>query len=215
MQLLTYKEATQFVKGWLKEEGREIYGGLVKFDSVPAWGKAKVQHALDGSDIEAIYMSYQPADDKQKREAKPAKLSGLRTEVIKGKLIDVRRCKDGSVQVLFTNGTRLAETEGPAFRGPNVDKGILCALSVGEGLSISVEEAINRVPYKVMEDLRTRKEANTLAVQRPGRITSALEMVIEAAKLQPAGSQGTVDFLRAIVREELLKVLQELKEEVK
>jgi hypothetical protein len=164
MRLRTYVEATAFIKTMLKakQDGKRAIPGLASLDSVPAWsGVPKDPSAPawvpDGSEVDAVYLSYLPATDKQKEEAKPAKLAGVKLERITGRLVDVRTCLDGTVQVLFTSGLRDAEDK-PAFRGPNVDKGILCALSIGEGLGESVDEIIARVPQEMIDKLKAGKE---------------------------------------------------------
>jgi len=161
MRLRTWTEATAFVKALLeaKEAGkREL--ATVKLDSIPAWsGKPKEagkEWTPDGSEIEAIYLAYREATEEQKEQAKSAKLAGTRLERITGRLVDVRRCKDGTCQVLFTNGLRDGQGNVP-FRGPNVDKGILVCLSINEGLGETVDEAIARVPADVVAKLKELK----------------------------------------------------------
>jgi hypothetical protein len=164
MRYRTVKEATEFVRALARVKSvgaREFLG--VKLDSVPAWeaaGTGPIEHKLDGAEIEAVYLSYREATDQQKEQAKPAKLAGIKLERIVGRLVDVRRCKDKTVQVLFTNGLR--DGEGNiAFRGPNIDKGILCYLSVGEGLGESVDEIIARVPQVLIDRLRASKSKSS------------------------------------------------------
>lgn len=159
MKFKDYKEATAFAKALAEAKAagkRELLG--VKFDSTPAWGTDKTEHKLDGSEVEAVYLSYMEATDRQKFQATPAKLAGVKLERISGRLIDVRTCKDGTVQLLLSNGLR--DGEGKiAFRGPNVDKGILCALSFGEGLGELVDEIIARVPDEMIAKLKATKAA--------------------------------------------------------
>lgn len=162
MRYRTINEATEFVRALARVKtvgAREFLG--VKMDSVPAWeaadGKA-IEHKLDGAEVEAVYLSYLVADDKQKEQAKPAKLAGVKLERISGRLVDVRTCKDGTVQLLLTNGLRDGEGK-VAFRGPNIDKGILCYLAIGEGLGESVDEIIARVPQDAIDRLKDGKAA--------------------------------------------------------
>lgn len=157
MRLRTYKEAMEFVKLLLaaKEGGKRELPSLAKLDSVPAWSGTS-EHKLDGSEVEAVYLSYLPATEKQKKEADTARLAGVKLERISGRLIDVRQVKDGTVQVLFSNGLRNADGSIP-FRGPNVDKGILCYLAVNEGLGEPVEDIIARVPNDLLEKLKAGK----------------------------------------------------------
>ena len=164
MRLRTYNEATAFVKELLKakEAGQREYL-TAKLDTIPAWsGKPKddKEWVPDGSEIEAVYLSYAEATDKQKEQAKPAKLAGVKLERISGRLVDVRRCKDGTCQVLFTNGLRDGQGSVP-FRGPNIDKGILVCLSINEGLGETVDEAIARVPQAMIDKLRANKTAKS------------------------------------------------------
>lgn len=170
MKFRTYVEATSFIKAFqiVKEGGkREMLG--VKLDSTPAWeGASPILHALDGAEIDAVYLSYLIPTDEQKQAALPAKLAGVKLERITGRLVDVRKVKDGTVQVLFTNGLRDAEGE-PAYRGPNVDKGILCALSIGEGLGESVDEIIARVPQEMIDRLREGKDKQRAAKGLPAK----------------------------------------------
>lgn len=157
MRLRTYKEAMEFVKLLLKakEEGKRELPSLAKLDSVPAWAGTSA-HKLDGSEVEAVYLSYLPATDKQKKQADTARLAGVKLERISGRLIDVRKTKDGTVQVLFSNGLRNADGSIP-FRGPNVDKGILAYLAIGEGLGEPVEDIVARVPNDLLEKLKAGK----------------------------------------------------------
>jgi len=158
MRFRTYEEATAFVKFLLdqKTEGvRAPMKATVKLDTLPAWNGADA--ICDGSEIDAVYISYRPATDKQKQQAMPAKMAGVKLERITGRLVDVRKCKDGTVQVLFTNGLRDTDGKIP-YRGPNIDKGILCALSINEGLGETVEEIIKRVPEDLLKKLREYKE---------------------------------------------------------
>jgi hypothetical protein len=164
MRFRTQKEATEFIKAMLKAkiDGRREYL-TAKLDSIPAWsGIPKDPDAPawipDGSEIEAVYLSYLPATEEQKEQAKPAKLAGVKLERISGRLVDVRMCADGTCQVLFVTAMRDAKGE-PAFRGPNVDKGILCYLAVGEGLGEPVDDIIARVPKDLLDKLKAGKEA--------------------------------------------------------
>ena len=160
MRYRTVKEATEFVRALARVKGvgaREFLG--VKLDSVPAWEAAvtgPIEHKLDGANIEVVYLSYLEATEKQKEQAMPAKLAGVKLERITGRLVDVRTCKDGTVQVLFTNGLRDGEGK-VAFRGPNVDKGILCYLAIDEGIGESVEEILARVPQELVDKLKAGK----------------------------------------------------------
>jgi len=122
------------------------------------------------------------ATDRQKFQATPAKMAGIKLERISGRLIDVRTCKDGTVQLLMTNGLR--DGEGKiAFRGPNVDKGILCALSFGEGLGELVDEIIARVPDAMIAKLRETKAA--LAPKKKGVDFKAVPLRVEAPVEKP------------------------------
>lgn len=163
MRFRTYEEATAFVKALLKarQDGKREHM-TARLDSVPAWSGVKKDPAApewvpDGSEVEAVYLSYMEADEKQKEEAKPAKLAGVKLERMSGRLVDVRLCKDGTCQLLLVSGLRDAAGK-PAFRGPNVDKGILCYLAIGEGLGESVDEIIARVPANLKELLAKQKE---------------------------------------------------------
>lgn len=161
MKFKDYKEATEFVKALarIKTVGSRQFIGL-KLDSVPAWAPnqagAKVEHKLDGTECEAVYLSYMEATDKQKEQALPAKLAGCKLERISGRLVDVRTCKDGTTQLLLTNGLRDGEGK-VAFRGPNIDKGILCAISFDEGLGENVDDIIARVPDEMIAKLKAEK----------------------------------------------------------
>lgn len=158
MRYRTVLEATSFITELLKAkaEGKREFLGA-KLDSQPAWSGTS-EHKLDGSEIEAVYLSYLPATDKQKKQAEPAKLAGVKLERISGRLIDVRKCADDTIQVLFSNGLRNADGSIP-FRGPNVNKGILCYLSVNEGLGEPVDDILARVPADLLEQLRANKLA--------------------------------------------------------
>ena len=160
MRFRTHAEATAFIKLLVTSKIAGVRGipGMAELDSSPAWVTPQEGPNLDGSDINAVYLSYMPASDRQKQEAMPAKLAGVKLEIIKGRLIDVRRCQDGTSQVLFTNGLRDADGK-VAYRGPNVDKGILCALAVGEELGESVNEIVARVPQELIDKLQETKEA--------------------------------------------------------
>lgn len=190
MRFRTHAEATQFVKALLaaKEGGaRELMGA--RMDSVPQWvpgpdGKTPLP-ALDGALVEAVYISYLPATARQKEEAKGAKLSGLKLERISGRLVDVRQVSDGTCQVLLTNGLRNAGDKIP-FRGPNVDKGILAAIGLNEGLVETDEEILARVPADLLERLR----ANKLAMAAKSRARTAVpagqaELPLDQTQAQP------------------------------
>jgi hypothetical protein len=193
MRFRTVMEATSFVRALAEAKSagkRELLGA--KLDSVPAWespdGKL-VEHKLDGSEIEVVYLSYLPATDTQKRQATPAKLAGVKLERIAGRLVDVRKCKDGTVQVLFTNGLRDGEGK-VAFRGPNVDKGILCYLAVGEGLGEPVDDIIARVPQDAIDRLRDGKMGKTTKAKKakaedPNQPVMITVPAIEATKAKP------------------------------
>ena len=176
MRFRTVEEATSFVRALAEAKGtgkRELLGA--KMDSVPAWvsqdGKP-IKHKLDGSEVEVVYLSYLQPTDKQKKQASPAKLAGVRLERISGRLIDVRSCKDGTTQVLFSNGLR----DGGglvAFRGPNIDKGILAYLSVNEGIGESIDEVIARIPQALIDQLKALKgkapKRKKVAVEDPNQ----------------------------------------------
>lgn len=172
MRLRTHKEAMEFVKLILKakQEGQRELPSLAKLDSVPAWSGTS-EHKLDGSEVEAVYLSYLPATKKQKKQADTARLAGVRLERISGRLIDVRQCKDGTVQVLFSNGLRNADGAIP-FRGPNVDKGILCYLAIGEGLGEPVDDIIARVPNDLLEKLKAGKRVSSGALLEPAGVSN-------------------------------------------
>lgn len=185
MRLRTYQEATAFVKALLeaKEQGkREL--ATVKLDSVPAWTGKKTdkEWVPDGSEVEAVYLAYREATDTQKEQAKSAKLAGTRLERISGRLVDVRRCKDGTCQVLMTNGLRDGEGNVP-FRGPNVDKGILVCLSINEGLGETVDEAISRVPAAMLDELKANKGKRMKKVVAALPLAQAEAIVKEADKV--------------------------------
>ena len=186
MKFKDYKEATEFAKALARVKtigAREFLG--VKMDSVPAWAPVdgkQIEHKLDGSEVEAVYLSYMEATDRQKFQATPAKMAGVKLERISGRLIDVRTCKDGTVQLLMSNGLR--DGEGKiAFRGPNVDKGILCALSIGEGLGELVDEIIARVPEEMITKLKATKAA--LAPKKKGVDFKAVPLRVEAPAEKP------------------------------
>jgi hypothetical protein len=106
-----------------------------------------------------VYIAYLDPTAEQVEAARPAKMAGVALQVIVGRLVDVRECSDGTVQVLFTNGLRDEGGDIP-WRGPNVDKGILCALSVNEGLNETPEESIARVPEELklrLKELKARR----------------------------------------------------------
>lgn len=161
MRFRTYEEATQFIKALLqaKEDGKRKYL-TAKLDTIPAWTGTPKDPAKpwvpDGSEIEAVYLSYLKATEKAKKQASPAKLAGVRLERIAGRLVDIRQCKDGTVQVLFVSALRNGEGK-PAFRGPNVDKGILAYLAVGEGLGEPVADIIARIPDVLIAKLKALK----------------------------------------------------------
>lgn len=184
MRFKDYKEATTFVKALLaaKESGkRELL--TARLDSVPAWSGVPKdpdkQWVPDGSEIEAVYLSYKDADDRQKEQAKPAKLAGVKLERISGRLVDVRRCKDGTCQVLFTNGLRDGQGEVP-FRGPNIDKGILVCLSIGEGLGESVDEAIARVPQEMIDKLKAGKVGKRAKAKSKKALQDNMNSILKA-----------------------------------
>ena len=187
MRYRTFEEATAFVKMLCGEKLKGNRSLMTsKLDSVPAWGVGKTEHKLDGSEIEAVYLSYMEATDNQKEQAKPAKLAGVKLERISGRLVDVRKCADGTVQVLFTNGLRNADGSIP-FRGPNVDKGILAYLSVGEGLGEPVEDIIARVPQALIDKLKATKaklapKKKAKAKKEDEVLKTVLAPVVEAAK---------------------------------
>jgi hypothetical protein len=159
MRFRTYEEATAFIKGLLKakEDGKRDFV-TAKLDSVPQWAaKGKTpEPKLDGSRIVAVYMAYRPPTERQKKAAKGAKYAGVDLQQIEGRLVDVRRVSDGTVQVLFTNGLR-NEGEAIPWRGPNVDKGILCFLAVDEGLGEPIEDITKRVPEELVAKLKAMK----------------------------------------------------------
>jgi hypothetical protein len=160
MRFRTKAEADEFFKQLLaaKEAGKREYL-TARLDSVPQWqGKGTPKPKLDGSDIELVYLSYLPATEKQKEQAEGAKLAGVKLERISGKLVDIRQCQDGTIQVLFTNGLRDGQGEIP-WRSINTNKGILCYLAVNEGLGEPVEEIIARIPAEMLAALKAGKEA--------------------------------------------------------
>lgn len=192
MKLKNHTEATAFVKALLKmrkEGGGNVQGGgrelpgLAKLDSIPAWNKEKTPPKLDGSEIEAVYLSYLEATEEQKEQTLPARMAGCKLERISGRLVDVRECADGTCQVLFTNGLRDAGGAIP-YRGPNVDKGILCALSIGEGLGENVDEILARVPQEMVEKLKAGKAAQaakkvrTASVKVPAEAPGDIEVEV-------------------------------------
>lgn len=197
MRLRTYKEAMEFVKLLLaaKEGGKRELPSLAKLDSVPAWAGTSA-HKLDGSEVEAVYLSYLPATDKQKKQAEPAKLAGVKLERISGRLIDVRKVKDGTVQVLFSNGLRNADGSIP-FRGPNVDKGILCYLAVNEGLGEPVEDIIARVPKDLLDRLKAGKSSSKKSpVEDPNQPTLVEVPVGPAEEPEPEPEVDKVQRLK-------------------
>jgi hypothetical protein len=166
-----HREATKFIEQLMAElerrsvepydVRRKLAAGLVTLDSVKAWSGTS-DHALDGTEAHAIYISYEKATDAQKEAAKPAKLAGVKLEEIHGRIIGLRRCKDGTIQVLFSNGLRDEQGNTP-FRGPNIHKGILCALSFEEGLGVNVAEATEMVPEDELNKLRAVKDRKGLS----------------------------------------------------
>jgi len=200
MRFRTQKEADEFIRGLLqaREAGKREFM-TAKLDSIPAWSGTPKDPAKewvpDGSEVEAVYLSYAPATDKQKEQAKPARLAGVKLERISGRLVDVRKCQDGTTQVLFTSGLRDGQGEVP-FRGPNIDKGILCYLSVGEGLGEPVEDIIARVPQALLDKLKAGKEAKAKKTKVPA---TAREQVPAAAVVAPEPVMVRVKRANAII----------------
>lgn len=209
MRFRTYEEATAFVKGLMKAklEGKREFLG-VKLDSIPAWTKTPKDPnkpwVPDGAEIEAVYLAYQEPTDDAKKAAEQTKKAGVALERISGRLVDVRVCSDDTVQVLFV--TALRKEEEAAFRGPNVDKGILCYLAIGEGLGEPVEDIIARVPQTLKDKLREMKKMSPAArkkarTQREAELKTKLSAAPaeEKEKLQtelkavevPAVTRGT------------------------
>jgi len=187
MRFRTVEEAMAYVKGLMKakDEGkREYLTG--RLDEVPQWSKEgkTPEPKLNGSEVDLVYLAYKLPTEKQKRQARPAKSAGVRLERITGRLVDVRTCKDGTVQVLFTNGLRDAEGNIP-YRGPNVDKGILCALSINEGLGEKAEDIIARVPLELLAALETGKELQRGKGKQAGRkVATPSAATVQAIKEQ-------------------------------
>lgn len=166
MRYRTHVESMSFVRelNKAKKAGQREFMGA-RLDSVPAWvpnaDGSPIVHKLDGSPIEAVYVSYLPADEKQVKQAENAKLAGMKMERISGRLVDVRECKDGTIQVLVTNGLRSGDGKVP-FRSFNIDKGILAAVGFNEGLVETEEEILARIPADLLEKLK----ANKLAIEK-------------------------------------------------
>jgi hypothetical protein len=158
MRTNKHEEATKMFEAMLTEAesgNRELLGGTVRLDSVPAW-KGTSEHKLDGSMIHALYLAYRKATDDQKKQADSAKLSGLDLEELRGRVIDLRRCKDGTIQVLMTNGLRDGAGK-PAFRSFNIHKGIVLAFAIDEGLGTTMNEAVSRAPEDEIAKLKAAK----------------------------------------------------------
>ena len=168
MRFRTHAEATAFVKALLEAKGQGLRELMTAdLDSVPQWkedGKTPPP-ALDGSRVTAVYMAYKKPTAKQIKEAEGVELAGIEKEVIEGRLVDVREVSDGTTQVLFTNGQRNANGKIP-WRGPNVDKGILCYLAIDEGLGEPVADIIARVPQEMKDRLKAMKNG-TYRAQLP------------------------------------------------
>lgn len=168
MRFRTHSEAKAFVKALLaaKVAGQREFM-TAKLDTVPQWQAGKTPPpALDGSRIVAVYMAYRKPTAAQKAAAEVAKVAGVELQVIDGRLVDVREVSDGTCQVLFTNGLRNEGGDVP-WRGPNVDKGILCYLAVDEGLGEPVEDIIARVPQDLKDQLRAMKEGKLITPPDP------------------------------------------------
>lgn len=163
MRFRTHEEAKAFVKALLaaKKAGQREFM-TAKLDTVPQWtpgpdGKTPPP-ALNGSRITAVYLAYRKPTKHQEEAAASAKAAGMELQVIEGRLVDVREVdSDKTCQVLFTNGLRNEGGQVP-FRGPNVDKGILCYLAVDEGIGEPVADIIARVPEELKAKLKAMKD---------------------------------------------------------
>jgi len=157
MRINKFGEATEFIHGLMKEKdasgSRLLAAGMVKLDSVPAWSGTS-EHKMDGTEYEIIYLAYEEATQEQIDEAIPARIAGVPLEKFIGRIIDMRRVgKDkDTIQVLFSTGLRTKP-----FRSINVDKGCLCAISLKEGVGVTVEEATASVPDGVLAKLKAAK----------------------------------------------------------
>ena len=119
-------------------KSRFLLGGTVQLDSVQAWTGQEAK--VDGSEIEAVYRAYRKPTGQQIREASSAKAAGVDLQFAKGRIIDVKKQEDGSVLLLVTNGARGTNGKIP-YRAFNVNKGHLYALSIGESLGMTADEA--------------------------------------------------------------------------
>lgn len=119
--------------------GRELVGGTVKLDSVPSMPGSI--HKFDGSTVTVWYRVCAKPSARQIREATVAvQMLGMPQERHTGKLVDVKRAKDGSV--FFLCGGVLERRDEandgmPAFRAFNPSKGQVLGMTVNCEAAIS------------------------------------------------------------------------------
>jgi hypothetical protein len=129
-QLAAERDAT-------KGDARFLLGGTVKLDSVKAWDGDEA--AVDGSEVEVVYKAYREPTARQIKEASSAKAAGVDLQVLKGRVVDIKRKEDGSVLFLVTNGLRGTDGRIP-YRALNVNKGHVYGVAIGEAIGMGAEE---------------------------------------------------------------------------
>jgi hypothetical protein len=129
---LTSVEAVSMFNIWHteKESGaRRVEGGAIQLDSVPSIPGA--EHAMDGSTVIVWYQAAEEPTARAIQEARTAvEIMQLPRKLYMGKLIDIKKGRDGTVYFLVRSMTRHDANGQPAYRAFNPSKGQLLEMTI-------------------------------------------------------------------------------------
>ncbi|MDX6768944.1 MAG: hypothetical protein SF051_05385 [Elusimicrobiota bacterium] len=133
---LSSTEAVRMFEVWCREleaspGRRAVEGGDIRLDSVPSARGA--EHRMNGSVVEAWYKAANPPSERALREAAAATRElQLPRQRYSGRLIDIKRARDGTVYFLLRAVERRDESNNgmPAYRAINPSKGTLISLCI-------------------------------------------------------------------------------------
>ena len=154
IKINTPQEAVEFFDNLRLEleatASRNLMGGKVRLDAVPSMPGSV--HRFDGSTVTVWYKSGAKATERQLREAAVAvELMGMPRERYTGKLLDIKRGKDGSVYFLCGGVLERRDEANngmPAFRAFNPSKGQVLSMVINTEVAVTQSVSIARFPVQ-------------------------------------------------------------------